>query len=94
MRISKLLAGLALGATMFATSTWASDLIINTDMSDPAPKKAFQEVIDGFKAANPDINVKWNEFDHEGYKNAIGNFLQADPPMWPPGTPATAWHRR
>jgi multiple sugar transport system substrate-binding protein len=80
MRISKLLAGFALGATMFASQTMASDLIINTDMSDPAPKKAFEEVIAGFKAANPDVNVKWNEFDHEGYKNAIGNFLQADPP--------------
>jgi multiple sugar transport system substrate-binding protein len=81
MRLTKLLAGLALGASMLATlPAWASDLIINTDMSDPAPKKAFQEVIDGFKKENPDINIKWNEFDHEGYKNAIGNFLQADPP--------------
>ncbi len=80
MRISKLLAGLALGATMLTSQVMAGELVINTDMSDPAPKKAFQAVIAGFEKANPDVKVKWNEFDHEGYKNAIGNFLKANPP--------------
>jgi multiple sugar transport system substrate-binding protein len=81
MKLFKTLTGVAFGATMLMTGVaFASDLVINTDMSDPAPKAAFQAVIDGFKAENPDINVKWNEFDHEGYKSAIRNFLTADAP--------------
>lgn len=67
-------------ASLLATSAWAGELVINTDTSDPAPKEAFQNVIDGFKAENPDITVTWNLFDHEGYKTSIRNFLTADSP--------------
>ena len=71
MKLLKSLTGMAFGASLLmAGVAHASDLVINTDMSDPAPKKAFQEVIEGFKKENPDINIKWNEFDHEGYKSA------------------------
>ncbi|MBV1703287.1 MAG: extracellular solute-binding protein, partial [Hyphomicrobiales bacterium] len=63
-----------------AVSALAGTLVINTDTSDPAPKKAMQALIDGFKAKNPGVDVKWNVFDHEGYKSAIRNFLTADPP--------------
>jgi len=81
MNLKMSLGGAAFAAAVaLAGSAFAGDLVINTDMSDPAPKKAFQAVIDGFKAENPDITVKWNEFDHEGYKSAIRNFLTADPP--------------
>lgn len=58
----------------------AGDLVINTDASDPAPKAAFQAVVDGFMKANPDVKVKINTFDHEGYKTSIRNFLTANPP--------------
>ncbi len=58
----------------------AGTIVINTDTSDPAPKQAFQELIDGFRAANPDVEVEWNVFDHEGYKTSIRNFLTADAP--------------
>ncbi len=61
-------------------SVSASELVINTDTSDPAPKKAFEDLIEGFKAENPDIEVTWNLFDHEGYKTSIRNFLTADAP--------------
>lgn len=74
---------LALGAAaaaMMSASALAGEITINTDTSDPAPKAAFQALIDGFKAANPDVTVKWNQFDHEGYKSAIRNFLTADAP--------------
>ncbi len=71
----------ALVATSALVSTaWAGELVINTDTSDPAPKEAFQAVIDGFKAENPDVEVTWNLFDHEGYKTSIRNFLTADSP--------------
>lgn len=81
MSLTKALAGLVLGASaLFSTALSASELVINTDTSDPAPKAAFQALIDDFKKANPDIEVKWNVFDHEGYKAAIRNFLTADAP--------------
>lgn len=73
---------LSLAALIAAVSStaWAGELVINYDGSDPAPKKAFEQVIQKFEAANPDIKVKWNIFDHEGYKTSIRNFLTADPP--------------
>ncbi|MEZ5934751.1 MAG: extracellular solute-binding protein [Alphaproteobacteria bacterium] len=58
----------------------AGTIVVNTDTSDPAPKQAFQELIDGFKEAHPDVQVTWNVFDHEGYKTSIRNFLTADAP--------------
>jgi multiple sugar transport system substrate-binding protein len=63
-----------------AGSALAGTIVVNTDTSDPAPKQAFQELIDGFKEANPDVEVQWNVFDHEGYKTSIRNFLTADAP--------------
>ena len=63
-----------------ANSALAGTLVINADTSDPAPKQAMQEVIDGFKEAHPDVEVELNIFDHEGYKTSIRNFLTADAP--------------
>ncbi len=64
----------------YALSASAGTIIVNTDQSDPAPKKAFEAIVAGFEAANPDVKVKINTFDHEGYKTSIRNFLSADPP--------------
>ena len=47
---------------------------------DPAPLAAMEQIIAKFEAANPDIDVVLQNFDHEGYKTAIRNFLTADPP--------------
>ena len=55
----------------------ANQLILNTDLA-PDTVAAWAEAIDGFKAENPDIEVLWNNFDHEAYKTAIRNFLTAD----------------
>ena len=71
---------LALAGILAGTSAVAGTLVINGDTSDPAPKAAFQAVIDGFEAENPDVEVVYNLFDHEGYKAAIRNFLSADAP--------------
>lgn len=70
----------ALAGILAGTSAVAGTLVINGDTSDPAPKAAFQAVIDGFEAENPDVDVVYNLFDHEGYKAAIRNFLSADAP--------------
>ncbi len=67
-------------ATTFSTASFAGNLIVNSGFSDPAPKKAFEDLIKGFEAANPDIKVTFNLFDSEGYKTSIRNFLTADAP--------------
>ena len=81
--MTKKLAGLV---SVIAIAGWlagtaqAGTIVINSDTSDPAPKQAMQELIDGFKEAHPDVEVEWNVFDHEGYKTSIRNFLTADAP--------------
>ena len=65
---------------MCALSAHAGNLVVNTDASDPAPKAAFGKLVKGFEAANPDVTVKVNTFDHEGYKTSIRNFLTAEAP--------------
>jgi multiple sugar transport system substrate-binding protein len=67
----------------------ASSLVINSNASDPAPRAAWERAIDGFKAANPDIEVRLNVFDHESYKKSIRNWLTSSPPdvvFWFAGT--------
>jgi multiple sugar transport system substrate-binding protein len=80
MTLAKSLLGFGFSVFLATSTALAGELVINSDQSDPAPKKAMEELIAGFEAANPDIKVKWNNFDHEGYKSAIRNFLTADPP--------------
>ena len=78
-QIAGVLSALAVTGWLASTAL-AGTLVINTDTSDPAPKQAMQDLIDGFKEANPDVEVEWNVFDHEGYKTSIRNFLTADAP--------------
>jgi multiple sugar transport system substrate-binding protein len=68
------------GLLLFSSIAWAGELVINFDGPDPAPKRGFEMVIAAFEKANPDIKVKWNLFDHEGYKTSIRNFLSAKAP--------------
>jgi multiple sugar transport system substrate-binding protein len=74
------LSAVALAAALSGSTAFAGEIILNSDQSDPAPKKAMEGLIDDFQKANPGITVKWNNFDHEGYKSAINNFLKANPP--------------
>ena len=80
----KLMKTALIGALMLSVAAPAfaeqRKLVINTDTSDPAPKAAFDALIADFEAANPDVKVVVNLFDHEGYKTAIRNFLTADSP--------------
>lgn len=80
MTFFKCLSSLAAGAALLSSTAFAGEILLNSDHSDPAPKKAMEELIADFQKANPDITVKWNNFDHEGYKSAIRNFLTADAP--------------
>ncbi|SMG53723.1 ABC transporter substrate-binding protein [Paraburkholderia susongensis] len=58
----------------------AGTLVINSNAADTAVKNAFDAAVAGFKAENPDVDVKVNTFDTEGYKTSIRNFLSAEPP--------------
>ncbi|MFM0043356.1 extracellular solute-binding protein [Paraburkholderia sediminicola] len=58
----------------------AGTLVINSNASDTSVKAAFDAVVKGFSAENPDVDVKLNTFDNEGYKTSIRNFLSAEPP--------------
>ncbi len=78
--LAKISGGVALAFALMASTAFAGQLVLNSDQSDPAPKKAMEQLIADFQAANPGVTVKWNNFDHEGYKSAIRNFLQANPP--------------
>jgi multiple sugar transport system substrate-binding protein len=69
-------------ALLLSTSAFAQDKRVvtwNADY-DPIPLAAAEAMILDFEAANPEIDVVLTNFDHEGYKNAIRNFLTADPP--------------
>ena len=66
-------------AVIAASASYAGTVKYYGDF-DPAPLAAMQEVIKAFEAANPDIKVEFQNFDHEGYKTAIRNFLSADAP--------------
>ena len=47
---------------------------------DANPLAGMEALIADFEAANPDIDVVLQNFDHEGYKTAIRNFLTTDSP--------------
>jgi multiple sugar transport system substrate-binding protein len=75
-------AGLALAVGLLAgTSAFAQQRVVNYYADfDPIPLAAMENVIAQFEAANPDIDVVLQNFDHEGYKTAIRNFLTTDAP--------------
>jgi multiple sugar transport system substrate-binding protein len=63
-----------------STSAFARDLVMNANTSDPAQKLAMEELIADFEAAYPEIDVKFNLYDHEAFKVAMRNFLVSDAP--------------
>ena len=67
----------ALGA-LPTLSMAGGNLVISSNQSDAAPAAAVADLVEKFKAANPDINVELNTIEHEAYKTAIRNFLVAD----------------
>jgi multiple sugar transport system substrate-binding protein len=66
---------------MLTGSAFAQQRVLtyNADY-DPIPLAGMEALIADFEAANPDIDVQLTNFDHEGYKTAIRNFLTTDPP--------------
>jgi multiple sugar transport system substrate-binding protein len=73
---------LALTAALLASGSAFAEQRVLTYFADydPNPLAAMEALIADFEAANPDIDVQLNNFDHEGYKTAIRNFLTTDAP--------------
>jgi len=69
-----------MAGTLLAMPAFAQDTVKYYADFDAAPLAAMEAAIADFNAANPDTQVVLQNFDHEGYKTAIRNFLTADPP--------------
>ena len=82
MLFTKTRTWLAAGAAfaLMATTSLANELVIISGDLNAAPKAAFEKVVEDFKAAYPDIEVKHTANDREAHKTAIRNFLTANPP--------------
>lgn len=63
-----------------AAEAGTGKLVINSGLSDPAPKAALEETVEMFKAEYPGIEVELNSFEHESYKTIIRNFLSSEAP--------------
>ncbi len=74
------LAGVAIAALLAGGASAQQRVLKYNADYDPIPLKAMEELIADFEKANPDIDVQLTNFDHEGYKTAIRNFLTADAP--------------
>ena len=79
MKIIKLLISSFFALGMIINSAFAGGkLVIASNASDAAPKKAFEDIVAKFQAANPDIEVVLNTTEHEAFKTAIRTILAAD----------------
>jgi multiple sugar transport system substrate-binding protein/raffinose/stachyose/melibiose transport system substrate-binding protein len=68
------------GLVLSFSVAYAEELIINSMHADPVPKATFETLVEMFQQENPDIEVKLNTTDHEGYKNSIRLWLASDDP--------------
>ena len=79
MKFLKLLILSFFALGMIINSAFAGGkLVIASNASDAAPKKAFEDIVAKFQAANPDIEVVLNTTEHEAFKTAIRTILAAD----------------
>lgn len=74
------LAAGAVLATGAAAQNLSGELIIFSDMSNPAPRAVMEDMVKRFGDLNPDLNIELTVIDREAYKTQIRNFLTANPP--------------
>jgi len=58
----------------------SGDLVIFSDMSNPAPRAVMEGMVERFGAMHPDLNIELTVIDREAYKTQIRNFLTANAP--------------
>jgi multiple sugar transport system substrate-binding protein len=63
-----------------AHSQLTGDLIIFSDMSNPAPRAVMEGMVERFGELHPDLNIELTVIDREAYKTQIRNFLTANTP--------------
>lgn len=68
-----LIVACSVAAAAFASGS--NELVINSYMSDQAPKEAFQKLADEFQKRNPDIKVTVNTTAHEQFKTLLPSWL-------------------
>jgi multiple sugar transport system substrate-binding protein len=56
----------------------SNKLVINSNWSDPEPKRVMNEVISMYKEENPNMDVTLNTFAHEDFKTLIRTWLASD----------------
>jgi len=69
---------LAIGVLLIALSSIyaaQSELVINSYMSDEAPKQVFAQLVAEFQKQNPDIKVTVNTTAHEQFKTLLPSWL-------------------
>ncbi|WP_322893934.1 MULTISPECIES: ABC transporter substrate-binding protein [unclassified Yoonia] len=73
-------AGIVASATTATAQSLTGDLVIFSDMHDPAPRAVMEDMAARFGEMHPDLNVEVTIIDREAYKTQIRNFLTADAP--------------
>ena len=77
----KLFISIVVSASILMATAFAGTLKITQNSSNANTQKLWKEkIIPMFEKENPGINVEMTIYDHEAYKTAIRNFLQAEPP--------------
>jgi multiple sugar transport system substrate-binding protein len=80
--LASVVASVALSGAAFAGShaKLSGDLVIFSDMSNPAPRAVMEGMVERFGEMHPDLNIELTVIDREAYKTQIRNFLSANPP--------------
>ena len=63
-----------------APAQLSGDLVIFSDMSNPAPRAVMEDMAERFGEMHPDLNIQLTVIDRDAYKTQIRNFLTANPP--------------
>ena len=83
LKASVAMLGLAVGTAAFAdghSAKLSGDLVIFSDMSNPAPRAVMEGMVERFGEMHPDLNIELTVIDREAYKTQIRNFLTANSP--------------
>jgi len=63
---------------MLAVVVWGKQtIVVNSYMSDPAPKQVFAELVQMFEEKYPDYDVVVNTFAHEDFKTLLRTWLNS-----------------
>ena len=80
-RVHVAVSALALAAfTGPASAQLSGDLVIFSDMSNPAPRAVMEGMVERFGEMHPDLDIELTVIDRDAYKTQIRNFLTANPP--------------